>query len=305
MKHSVFRVILLTATIAVFPGVLSRPGFSQPSGGDHSGRRSHRELNFIAQNCRCPETVDNGRNPVDPFIPYIISPRSTLLLDPRPLLQWNEIPGATYTVSIRGPQGVIWQTPEPIAATEILYPGNPPLEAGVTYQAIVQADDGTSSLDEDVPGSNFTLLSADDARKVRSALALLAGQNLNPTAEDLLQVYFYLGYYLRAEAIATLKSLIAQGETTALVYRLLGDQYLQVGLSPLAEPPYLEARDIASANQELEELAAALAGLGEVYINLNQREKAIEALTRARDTYETLENASRVRDIDAKLERLR
>src|SRR5688572_13455644 len=39
--------------------------------------------------------IANTRGGTDPLIPYIISPRSTKLLDPMPTLRWNAAHGAT------------------------------------------------------------------------------------------------------------------------------------------------------------------------------------------------------------------
>jgi hypothetical protein len=86
--------------------------------------------------------------------PYIISPRRTLLLDDKPLIRWNAVPNATrYTVRLREPSGVIWQTE--VKQVEVRYSGTPVLQPGVGYALIVEADTGASSTEEGVPGWGF------------------------------------------------------------------------------------------------------------------------------------------------------
>ena len=78
-------------------------------------------------------------------LPYLITPRETNIITNRPSLRWNAVPGATnYTIKI---DGVNWETQT--NKTEIVYPGEPPLEAGRRYRVTIEADNGASSRRDD------------------------------------------------------------------------------------------------------------------------------------------------------------
>lgn len=90
----------------------------------------------------------------DPDIPYLISPRSTKLLDSTPTLRWHAPPGASsYIVQVHG--GTLTWTAENVTETSLVYPGKPSLEPGVIYQLTVTDDLGRSSQDEGMVGLNF------------------------------------------------------------------------------------------------------------------------------------------------------
>ncbi|MDJ0577978.1 MAG: hypothetical protein QNJ65_22815, partial [Xenococcaceae cyanobacterium MO_234.B1] len=82
------------------------------------------------------------------IIPYIISPRNTALLNNRPILRWNAVPGATrYEVLVQDASLTLdWQTET--SNTEIEYPGEPPLQPDSYYLLIVETDKGNSSEEE-------------------------------------------------------------------------------------------------------------------------------------------------------------
>lgn len=225
------------------------------------------ELLLLAAECECPETVDDGRGTFDPLSPYLISPRSTLILDDRPtIIRWNEVLGASsYTVSIVTEEGEIW-TQENVTGTEIVYPGNPPLQPGTYYLAIVVADTGASSQEEDVPGRTFQLLGASRANSAREAIAFLDRQQLSRDEKALLQAYLYIGYYLRAEAIEILENSVAAGSQNPEIYRLLGNLYEIVGLTPLAEERYLEAIELYQAMGNLDRVRELQQRIEELYL---------------------------------------
>ncbi len=67
----------------------------------------------------------NTKGAHSPLIPYIIRPRGTRLLDGKPMLRWNPLPGARfYEVRINGGKRTWNATTQ---ETEIVYPGDPPL----------------------------------------------------------------------------------------------------------------------------------------------------------------------------------
>ncbi|HEY9299055.1 MAG TPA: hypothetical protein VIQ31_22410, partial [Phormidium sp.] len=99
--------------------------------------------------------------------------------------------------------------------------------------------------------------------------------------------------------IDTLESLIEQGSQNPIVYRKLADLYAQANVNLRAESYYQQAIPLASGN--LPEQARLQASLGEVYIRLELRPQAIEWLTQAKESYQTLGNQAKVEELQQKL----
>jgi Tetratricopeptide repeat len=261
---------------------------------------------ILLAECRpCPDSKTSFRGGQSERIPYIISPRATYLLSNRPTFRWHRpVQGAkSYTVSLISPtlRKEIWQK-QNVTDNTLIYPSDQlPLEPGVEYSLEVKVEGG-SSIEEEA-NVRFRLLDAQDADYVRSASALISKQQLPEETKSLLLAYLYSGYYLRAEAIELLEPLAAKSQTPA-VHRLLGDLYQQVGLASLAEVYYLSAVKFANAAQNLDELAAAQAGLGEVYLALGDKRNAIDNLKRALELYEKLNNQPRIKQLQERLKKL-
>lgn len=252
----------------------------------------------------CPEPEEpiltpNGsliqptRNAIDPFIPYIISPRMTGLLTKQPTLRWNEVIGASsYTVGI---QGLDWKA-EGVIGTELVYPGSPPLEAEKSYLLTITADNGRSSTEEEPTRLGFVLLPDSAAQEVRSHTAKLEAHTLPNEANSLALAHLYASEGLLADAIEILEPLATNGSQTAATYRLLADLYQQIGLPLLAEPHYTQALTLTS--NDIEAQAAAQTGLGQVYASLNNKAEATRWLQQARDGYQSLGDMQRVEEVE-------
>ncbi len=269
------------------------------------------KVSGVMNGCPAPEEtarmregsgLGSTRGVGDPSIPYIISPRRTQLLSGTPILRWNEIPGASiYSVQIKGTNTgrIIWSTMTDESG--VTYPGEPALESGATYLLIVEADNGASSQDEDVPGLGLTLLNANDAQRVRAAAGRLADLGLTPDAEAFGLAQLYTGYDLTAEAIEILERLVQAGSQSAAVYRTLGDLYRHIGVSLEAEARYSTAVELAEAAGDVEGQAAAQAGLGEMYGKMGNVYHAVRWLERALAGYEVLGDAQRVTELEERL----
>ena len=233
------------------------------------------------------------------LIPYIISPRKTEILNNQPLLRWNRVPNATsYTVSLRDPSGVIWQ--EEVSKTEILYPGNPLLQPGAKYSMVIVASNNTSSQNEGIFGLAFSLLDANQAQEVKTAVQTISQQELPQDVRAIALVHLYRSYNLIAKAIKTLEMLVEQGTETTLVYKLLGDSYRQIRLNLQAKDAYVKAVELAKA-EDIEEKADAQASLGEVYIILKDIDKAIGSFDEAMMKYKFLGDLEQVKKLNQKL----
>ena len=247
-----------------------------------------------------PSRIGRTRGENDPRIPYIISPRKTSLLNDKPTLRWNPVPGANrYRVGVRG-GGVNWQVS--VSETAVVYPGKAPLKPGVTYLLSVEADDGGRSLEEGV--ADFSLLDENDARRVRAAAERLTQLTVPDEAKTFALASLYVSHNLIAEAVETLEALVAGGSQRGAVYRTLGDLYWRSGLTRLAEERYLQSVRLAQAAQDLEGEAAAQEGLGKVYEAIGNVREAAHWLDRARAGYQALGASHRAHELAQELEQL-
>jgi hypothetical protein len=225
-------------------------------------------------------------------LPYLITPRQTNILTNRPPLRWNAVPGATnYTVKI---DGVNWETQT--NKTEIVYPGEPPLEAGERYRVTIEADNGASSRSDDEK-VGFTILDEQTKTTVLDAVKTVQQQQLSPEEAGLVLAHLYRGYGLYGDAVEVLEGLVKQNSQVATVYQLLGDTYLKIGLPQLAKKPYEKALKLATNTENLSGQAEIQAGLGIAYRLLGNKDEAIQWLTKAKGTYNQLGDTSQVQEL--------
>jgi hypothetical protein len=232
---------------------------------------------------------------VDPLVPYIISPRATKLLDNAPTLRWHDTGAASYAVVVRG--GDLEWRQEQVTQTELVYPGQPAFKPGVSYLLVVEDSNGRSSQDEGLKGLGFGLLEEAEAEKVRADAGRIRGLGLSGEGEALALAQLYAGHGLVAEAIQILEGLVEGGSQQAAVHQALADLHTQIGLVYLAEPRYLEAVKLAEAEGNVEGLAAVQASLGEIYVELNNKDEAERFLTGAQAGYEALGDTQRAGEL--------
>jgi tetratricopeptide (TPR) repeat protein len=215
-------------------------------------------------------------------IPYIISPNSTLLLNDKPKLRWQPVPGATsYIVRVSGPK-VNWETE--VSTTQVVYPGEPPLQpVEQGYLLTVEADNGESPA-----RATFGLLDENQAQSVQTAADRIASQNLPEDAKALALADLYVGQELIAEALEVLEVSVAKGSQIAAIYHTLGDLYGQLELLSQAEKHYLKAFELATTADNIEGQANAAARLGEVYAALGNSEEASRWQKEAQERYQAL-----------------
>ncbi|MBK1990538.1 hypothetical protein A0J48_023940 [Sphaerospermopsis aphanizomenoides BCCUSP55] len=237
----------------------------------------------------------NTRSPSN-SIPYIISPRNTALLNNRPILRWNGVPGATrYKVQVKDAGlSLDWQTET--SNTQIEYPGQPVLQPNFSYLLTVETNKGDSSREDGVK-LNFTLLDTQTAESVRTKVAILKQQKLTHEAEGLGLAYLYQSYNLKSEAINLLEDLVKRGSQTSAVYQFLGDLYLQVGLSKESKISYIKALEQAKLNKDIEGQAEAQVQLGLTENDLNNKTEATRWLTQAQTNYQKLGDTIRYEEV--------
>jgi hypothetical protein len=231
--------------------------------------------------------------------PLVISPRKTKLLNPRPVLRWQPVPGVkTHKVSL---QGANWAT-EVSGASELLYPENAPaLQPGVTYRLVVVAGDRSSS-EEPGAGLGFSILGAEEAKAVKGVEATIRALGLPKTAAALLIANVYATNGLYAEAIEELERL--RGAQEPAILRLLGDLYISTGLNRLAEERYASALAHSEVLNDIEGQAQAQHALGRIYEALGNPTEARRHLSDALALYDRLGDPKRAAEAKAQLDAL-
>jgi len=239
----------------------------------------------------------------DPTVPYIISPRSTKLLNRTPLLRWNNSGAASYNVQVRG-GNLKWQQAE-VTQTRLTYPGEPALQPGISYLLVVEDSNGKSSQDEGRAGLGFSLLDQAQVQQIQANTDVIAGLGLSDEAEAFAIAQLYAGNGLIAESIEILEALVKDGSQQASVHQALADLYGQIGLLLLAESRYLKAVELAEAQGNVEAMANIQANLGELYIGLGDVNEATRWLTQAQTGYEILGDMDTANEIAGRLEALK
>jgi len=178
-------------------------------------------------------------------LPYIITPRETDIISDRPQMRWNSVPGAAYyTVKI---DGINWE--KKTDKTEIIYDGDRPLQAETRYWVTVTTDQGLSSQQETEVG--FNVSDEQTKKTVLEAVEKIQKQPLSSTERELVLAYLYRSYELYGDAINVLEDLVNQGNKEIIVYQLLGDIYLEVGLPQLAKNTYQKGLELAIKTQNI------------------------------------------------------
>lgn len=265
----------------------------------------------------------------DVTIPYLISPRHTLLLSNTPTIHWNAVPGASaYKVEVTSSAGVMWQTQT--QANQIVYAGKP-LQPGVAYTITIQTNTGKSSQsdrapDRSQPATNleFRILRPADAAPIQAEAAKIT--RTAPTTEadalDLARLYssFTLpatvasaykltetsvqSYNLTGEAIAVLKPFLQRGKGSPLLHRTLADLYWQTGLIRPAQMHYQTAIAQVQGLEDLEDWTLAHHSLGKVYAAIGDTNQTLNHYRQAKTGYVFLGDASLAEDLTRRIERL-
>lgn len=225
-----------------------------------------------------------------------------------PTLRWNPIVGASqYQIQISQSNQAIWQ--QTATGTQLPYQGTA-LQPGEAYQLLV-----TPVGKDSEPSYHLSLERLDDTQTqaVQQAIAQIQTQSLSPegTAIALSIIYQEAGQSpgsnkpgLVWEAIATLEPLIASGNSTPYIHRLLGDLYLQVGLLELAAPRYQSAINLAQEASDWQNQASAAAGLANIAAAQGDRTAAGQWLRQAKEGYVMSGDTRQVELVDQWLRKL-
>lgn len=191
-------------------------------------------------------------------VPTLITPYSSLILNPRPYLSWTPVSNAiSYIVEIKGP-GVDWSTN--INSTSLLYPQEQPaMQAGIIYQVNVIAEIAEQNF---IPKSSILMvIPVEKAQRIKTIIERVQSLNLSPDELAVTLTHIYKAEDLFTEAIGVLEERIKAKTQNPTIYRLLGDRYLKVGLPIEASHQYKMAIQYAKFRGNSVELAQAQAGL--------------------------------------------
>jgi len=182
----------------------------------------------------------------DPTIPYLISPRHTLLLSNTPTFRWNPVSGVTrYGVQVKTANQVIWETT--VQQPQTIYSGSP-LVPGTAYTVTVKASNGKISEQDGVNQTRaselgFRVLRRPEADEIAQEVAAIRKSGLTAQVTALALAKFYGDYVLPAstaqayelsdqtldtyslttDAIAELEEQIKKGDPSTIVHRILGN----------------------------------------------------------------------------------
>jgi hypothetical protein len=299
---NVQRMVVLSRT----PRNQAVPCNNNPKEGILIGRNGR-----MIESTTMSDTTDTG-------FPVVLSPRSTKLFNARPLLRWTGVSNATsYKVTVRGNEGS-WSTNVPAKPgaeiQEMVYPQAcasdqnrdcaPSLQAGESYKLIIEAN-GRNSEEEDLPNLGFTVLTGEEAQKVRSRADEINRLALGEPLKTQMLASLYANKELNADAIATLEGVQISQRNPAVV-RLLGNLYLKLGLTRRAEALYL---NLLNANMVAQDTPAGRAityqTLGEIYEALGNSQEAIKYYVEAASLYRSLKDQESANKIESRLSVLR
>jgi hypothetical protein len=246
------------------------------------------------------QVIDPNRIPTrssnDRTIPYIISPRNTVLIEARPLLRWNPVVGSkSYRVLVTGPD-LKWETTA--KQSQVAYEGEP-LKSGVRYRVMVTAENGESSQSD--TGVGFSVLDSAEVKQIKSDISALQGQELSEEAQVLAIAHLERSNELYGSAIDRLKVWLARGNQSATVSQLAGDLNRQVGLPGLARDHYVVGLEMMRRDGNLVGQAEVLNSLGQVDETLDQLKSAINWLIEAQEYYRSVGDLQKVQELDIQL----
>ncbi|MCG8366190.1 MAG: tetratricopeptide repeat protein [Pseudanabaenales cyanobacterium] len=264
-----------------------------------------------ARNNGRPGPRNPPRDPFNPILPYVISPRNTALLNAENVtLRWHPVADANqYQVTITGP-GVNWRTQ--VNQPQVTYAGPEPLQPDYRYRIVITADNELSS--EAGLTVGFTVLPPAEVERVTSQAQQIEALQLEPDIRAIALALMYAAYEhsdpdrqsyaLNQLAIDVLQERIEAGADNSQIYLLQADIYLTVGLPLLAGEQYLKALPLSERSNLREQQAQSYVGLGTIAEGQTEYADAIRYFQAAQTLYETLEYVEQVENLTARLARL-
>jgi hypothetical protein len=208
-------------------------------------------------------------------IPFIIYPRSTRILEERPLLRWHDSGGNSYTVSIVQDGRAIWQQAG-VVGNELLYPADAPsLQSGNPYLLEVRNEtSGASSGQEGIPGRGFQRLPDAEVTAVRQKEAEIRALPLDEAGQQFALAIYYAGQGVYGEALTALNR-AATGTNSPQIELWRGHVFVAMRLNAEAKAIFAAASDLAASLGDLDSQAQAEKLLWELTGNPDHRDNAL------------------------------
>jgi hypothetical protein len=264
----------------------------------------------VNQGCRATgrmvlKPTNGDRTPTrssnDPTLPYVISPRNTVILEAQPLLRWNPVARVKrYQVRVNGP-GVDWQTK--VSQSQVMYGGKQVFQPGMRYRVTVTVEDGKSLQGDGAVG--FSVLDGAAVARVKADILGLQRQNLGGESQVLSIAHLERSNELYSAAIDLLDAWLKKGNKSAAVSQLAGDLNRQVGLPGLARDNYVVGLEMMRRDGNLAGQAEVLNSLGQVDRDLGRLKEAIGWFEEAQKRYRELGDEERVQQLEKELTDLR
>ncbi len=202
------------------------------------------------------ERIINPMAPNQP-IPSVIYPRSTKILEERPLLRWRDNGATSYAVSIVQDGGTIWEQTD-VVGGELLYPSDaPPLQPGGSYLLEVRDEtSNASSGQEGIPGRGFQLLTGAEVTAVRQKEMEIRALPLDEAGQQFVLAIYYTGQGLYGKALTALESANAVVDSPQ-IWLWQGRVLIAMRLKEDALVAYTTALILAEAIYDVESQAQA------------------------------------------------
>ncbi|MCY7275964.1 MAG: hypothetical protein LH702_20055 [Phormidesmis sp. CAN_BIN44] len=265
---------------------------------------------------------------LDPTIPYLISPRHTLLLSNTPTFRWNPVLGVTrYVVQVKSANQVTWETT--VQQPQILYSGSP-LIPGTAYTVTVKASNSKTSEQDGIHQTraaelDFRVLRQPEANEIAQEVVAIRKSGLTEQVTALALAKYYGDYVLLAstaqvyglsdrtldtyslttDAISELEEQIKKGAPSTIIHRTLGNLYWQIGLAQPAIDHYNQAINLVQSSYDVEEWTLAQYGLGRIYSAISKPLEALNAYQQARTGFLFLGDTQRATVLDRRIDKLK
>jgi hypothetical protein len=216
----------------------------------------------------------------DDTLPYIVSPRYSMIRNKQPILRWNAVAGATnYTVHLvhdRSPdpictiQNVVGTPKNNIIEVSFEHCKNSDLQSyqlqlGHYYKLEVIAYNSGNKInstqetmdrseyraeDRGVEESEFRLIDPNEEQEISKLLEEIRKDAMSEEESIIRTSSMYASYNLYSEAILSLEKLIEINSSSPALYLRLGDYYASSGLLRLANLSYCKANSLVELQGE-------------------------------------------------------
>jgi tetratricopeptide (TPR) repeat protein len=217
------------------------------------------------------------------------------LLDEKQVIRWQPMRGATgYQVQL-GTRQEPNLLDRQVNCPKVSYGGEQPLELDSSYNLLVK----TLGVDNSEFRLRFKVLSKNKRQELDKSIAVIEkNQGLSGIAKAIALADIYSDYGLAEQAIAVLEKANQPGQSVAIVERMLGNFYLQVGLREVAELHYRRALELAQAAQDLEVVAEAQIGLAKVSVVNGKKAEVQKYLQLALSNYTSLKDSMKIQQMN-------